>query len=192
MVYGSSINEDHQGPLQGRSHSVSDEDAGSMGAAPSFVAQEVPCDGICGQEGQADYKDAGRTAARRGGVGGGKPWFSRGEGEDTKEVMWNPDFYEQFAFILDAGTCTDAKGPANVKEKGLRVRNRFYPPEEHRPGKGLDTKHDCMWYVVIHKHEGIVVGSDIMYWGSTRSNSSKGGPHHSSDFPHWCASSYCL
>jgi hypothetical protein len=54
------------------------------------------------------------AAVRRG----DKPWFTRGEGEDAKEVMWNPDFYEQFAFTLDAGTCADAKGPANVKEMG--------------------------------------------------------------------------
>jgi hypothetical protein len=61
--------QDIQGP--GILQAVWDSDTGSMGAKPSIVAQEVPCEGFCGQEGQADYKDAGRTAAHCGGVEGG-------------------------------------------------------------------------------------------------------------------------
>lgn len=93
---------------------------------------------------------------------------------DPVRVYWNPKWMEQFGFMLDATSFTNAEGPLTRKPRHVYYDvNDVYGPTEEPPNPSISQTISIMVYTVIHKHLGVVVGPDIMYTGTRLKKSTK-------------------
>ena len=137
--------------------------------------------------------------------GGRKPWRQSkhpskresGPRRGVRSVYWDAGsqvshqkrwpYFNKYTFLMDAGTVST--GDPVITRKGdvgfFRV-DEIFPPEEVRASAPVGAQLQLMFYIVIHRTLGIVVGPEFMYTGS-RSSTSKRRKHVPS-FMCWCSS----
>jgi hypothetical protein len=88
--------------------------------------------------------------------------------------------------MLDAVAFEDSEvAPKAEEKKCYTLDHETYPPHLLPRKPRIDSTNRVMVYVVLHPHEGIVVGPDIMFTGSKVQESQK--EHKDEILKEWCA-----
>lgn len=124
-----------------------------------------------------------------------KPWFvghpSSTRSEHCPDVFWDPRWYEQFTFIIDATSFEDgATSAVKCKDHVYRDKAKVYGPTHVTDAKHVAATTKVMVYCIIHPYGGLVCGPDIMYTGSKIprvSNDEKQDARKEELLPTWCA-----
>ena len=96
------------------------------------------------------------------------------------------DWYSHFTFMIDAIIFEDsvpAKAPRS--QRVFTLNDTTYPPHLLPPKPRIDSTNRAMFYVVLHPHEGVVLGPDLVYTGSKVSEALKGKKDEM--LKDWCA-----
>lgn len=123
---------------------------------------------------------------------GTKPWLTITTGtraEANIDVRFEWSWYSNFTFMIDATFFEDGEAASAAAAKRVYSLNEeTYPPHLLPPSPRIDATHRAMFYIVLHPHEGVIVGPDLVYTGSKVSEAQK----HMKDelLKQWCASCF--
>lgn len=81
-------------------------------------------------------------------------------------VYFDPIFYSQFGFVIDATSMSDREGPMHHHPKCYSASDDVYPPHLVPDDKCISQTRSIMVYCVIHKFGGLLVGPDVMLTGT--------------------------
>lgn len=91
---------------------------------------------------------------------------SRHRPHDEVDIFFDPEWYGQFGFVLDATTFSDQEGPLHDHPRCYSATDDVYPPRLVRDDKPIRQTRSIMVYAVIHKHAGVIIGPDVMLTGT--------------------------
>lgn len=100
-------------------------------------------------------------------------------------VFFRKEYYMNFTFMYDHMHMFTDTGAVGVEERAFFLRDEDFPPEEVRPRASLSSGSTVMFTAVIHPKLGLVLGPDVMYWGSFPTATGDDTGRHSPSFPHW-------
>jgi hypothetical protein len=101
-------------------------------------------------------------------------------------VKFEWDWYSHFTFMIDAVSFEDG-GLSSSKSKNVYSINKLtFPPALYEQVKRIDSTSRAMFYVVLHAHEGVVCGPDLVFTGSKVPETEKASK--ASILKNWCES----
>ena len=123
--------------------------------------------------------------------GGRKPWLtltSATRCQSRIDVYFEWDWYSHFTFMIDAVTFEDSEPAFSAEERKCYTLNgEHYPPHLIPRKPRIDSTNRAMFYIVLHPHEGVILGPDLMLTGSRVQESHK--LDKDQIMKEWCASS---
>ena len=186
----------------GMSHEKLTADLIATGRLSRKFADKAPAFCPRTRKGREDCAAVWRSAKPWLGVQPGKvaqPWRDEFEAAGFEKIFLKEPWpeYQEFTYMIDAASKSDQEGPSHKKEKALFDPLNIHRPEVTRPDVSGTNSKKVMWYIVIHKILGLVLGPDFMYTGSSptttpqQRNAAKAAglahaERHAPSFPDWC------
>lgn len=98
-----------------------------------------------------------------------KPWLmnpssTRSERQIPAYFQW--EWYFDYTFMIDAVAFEDGVRSGSSSAKVYQSVKKKFGPHTVKRKKGIATTSKLMFYVMIHRHGGIVAGPSLMYSGS--------------------------
>lgn len=103
---------------------------------------------------------------------------------ESVPVYFEWDWYSNFTFMLDAVSFEDGCSSSSKSKHAYSLNKRTFPPALYEQVKRIDSTSRAMYYVVLHPHEGVVCGPDLMFTGSKVPESRKA--NKSEILKNWC------
>ena len=101
---------------------------------------------------------------------GTKPWLtvdSPTRSQVPLSVQFDWDWYSHFTFMIDAVQFEDSEPATAAKsERVFSLNYETWPPHLVPSTPRIDSTNRAMFYIVLHPHEGIVLGPDLVSTGS--------------------------
>jgi hypothetical protein len=108
---------------------------------------------------------------------GTKPWLTTVSGtraESRIDVHFEWSWYSNLKILLDAVSFEDCEAATAFKSAKVYTLNEAtYPPHLLPPKQRIDATNRAMFYIVLHPHEGAILGPDLVYTGSKVAQSDK-------------------
>lgn len=76
------------------------------------------------------------------------------------------EWYFDLTLMIDAVCFEDGAQSGKQTQRVYKALKKVYGPQLQKPKKQIDASSRMMFYVMIHRREGIVKGPDLMYTGS--------------------------
>lgn len=84
-----------------------------------------------------------------------------------REVFWEPRWFGQHTFMIDATTFSDKEGPMHSRARHVYYDNTdVHEGTQVKPDPSPSQTTSIMVYCVIHKYLGLVLGPEIMFTGT--------------------------
>lgn len=122
--------------------------------------KEILCDRTLDSRRKAAHQWAGR-----------QPWLTQPSpahmGGREVDTYFDPEFYHQFTFMIDAVGMED--GPGSKDEPSDRVygvAHKLWGPQHLKKKPPVKGASKMMFYVVMHPRDGIICGPDLVLSGS--------------------------
>lgn len=115
------------------------------------------------------------------------PVLNRG---NLVDVSFDPDWYGQFCFMLDATSFCDTMDQPDAHQSCYSSTDQVYPPRLGAERPSISSARSIMVYHLIHKHGGTLVGPDVMLTGTRlkQSTMSKSEQLAQEGVQTWCIS----
>lgn len=88
------------------------------------------------------------------------------DSHELVNVFFDPIFYSQFSFVIDAACFTDEDGDMHEHPMCYSSTGDVYPPHLVPGDPPVSRIRSIMVYAIIHKYGGLICGPDIIYTGS--------------------------
>lgn len=118
---------------------------------------------------------------------GEEPWL-RSElhtrAGESVPINFEWDWYSNFTFMIDAVSFEDGGSSSSKTRRVYSPSKQTFPPALYEQVKRIDSTSRAMYYVVLHAHEGVVCGPDLVFTGSKVPESQKG--NKAGILQNWC------
>jgi hypothetical protein len=118
---------------------------------------------------------------------GDEPWLHHAiptRAGESVPVYFEWDWYSNFTFMIDAVSFEDGGSSSTKSKQVYSPRKQTFPPALYEQVKRIDSTSRAMYYVVLHAHEGVVCGPDLVFTGSRVPESRKA--NKAEILKNWC------